>query len=118
MRADYRKLFPHGVQAMARLEQAVHEAPLDADLLELVRIRASQINGCAYCLAMHHRDARARGEHQTRLDIVAAWREADAGLFTAREQAALRWCEALTELPGTRTTPPWSPSSPRRRSPP
>ncbi|GAA2886001.1 carboxymuconolactone decarboxylase family protein [Streptomyces mexicanus] len=101
MRVDYRKLFPHGVQALARLEQAVHESPLDADLLELVRIRASQINGCAYCLAMHHRDARARGEHQTRLDIVAAWREADAGLFTPREQAALRWCEALTELPRT-----------------
>jgi AhpD family alkylhydroperoxidase len=101
MRVDYRTLFPHGVGAMLRLEQAVAGSGLEPELLELVRIRASQINDCAYCLAMHHRDARARGEHQTRLDIVAARRDADAGLFAPREQATLRWCEALTELPRT-----------------
>ncbi|MGX4688445.1 carboxymuconolactone decarboxylase family protein [Streptomyces sp. JNUCC 63] len=100
MRADYRKLFPSGVGAMLRLEQAVAGSGLEPELLELVRIRASQINGCAYCLAMHHRDARGRGEHQTRLDVVAAWREAEE-LFTTRERAALIWCEALTELPRT-----------------
>jgi len=99
MRVDYRKVFPEGVQALAGLEGAVRSATLEAELLELVRIRASQLNGCAYCLAMHNRDARARGEHQTRLDTVAAWREAP--YYTARERAALAWCEALTELPRT-----------------
>lgn len=97
MRIDYQKLFPAGVQAMVALEQAVRNSALEPGLLELVRVRASQINGCAYCLAMHNRDARARGEHQTRLDIVTAWRETP--FFTARERAALAWCEALTELP-------------------
>lgn len=97
MRVDYHKVFPGGVRAMAELERVVHAATLEPELLELVRIRASQINGCTYCLAMHNRDARARGEHQTRLDTVAAWREAP--YYTARERAALGWCEALTELP-------------------
>jgi AhpD family alkylhydroperoxidase len=99
MRVDYRKAFPAGFRAMAALERAVHESTLDPVLLELVKIRASQINGCTYCLAMHTRDARARGEHQTRLDTVAAWREAP--FFTGQERAALAWCEALTELPST-----------------
>ena len=97
MRVDYRKMFPGGTRAMAELERAVHSAALEPELLELVRIRASQLNGCTYCLAMHNRDARARGEHQTRLDTVAAWREAP--YYTARERAALAWCEALTDLP-------------------
>ncbi len=61
---------------MAELERAVRSAAVEPELLELVRVRASQINGCTYCLAMHNRDARAHGEHQTRLDTVAAWREA------------------------------------------
>ena len=99
MRVDYRKVFPEGVQAMVGLERAVRSAALEPELLELVRIRASQINDCTYCLAMHNRDARARGEHQTRLDTVAAWREAP--YYTARERAALAWCEALTELSRT-----------------
>jgi AhpD family alkylhydroperoxidase len=99
MRVDYRKAFPAGVRAMAELERAVGSAALEPELLELVRVRASQINGCTYCLAMHNRDARARGEHQTRLDTVAAWREAP--FFTTRERAALAWCEVLTELPRT-----------------
>jgi len=99
MRVDYRKVFPEGVQALAGLEHAVRSATLEPELLELVRVRASQINGCTYCLAMHNRDARARGEHQTRLDTVAAWPEAP--YYTARERAALAWCEALTNLPGT-----------------
>jgi AhpD family alkylhydroperoxidase len=92
MRVDYAKPFPEGMLVMAALESAVRSATL-------VRVRASQINGCTYCLAMHNRDARARGEHQTRLDTVAAWREAP--YYTARERAALAWCEALTELPRT-----------------
>jgi AhpD family alkylhydroperoxidase len=96
MRVDYQKLLPAGVQAMVALERAARSSTLEPTLLELVRIRASQINGCAYCLALHNRDARARGEHQTRLDTVAAWREAP--FFTDRERAALAWCETLTEL--------------------
>jgi len=96
MRVDYRVQFPKGVAALVRLEEAVRESPLEPALLELVRVRASQINGCAYCLAMHTRDARARGEHQVRLDTVAAWRETP--FFTERERAALAWCEFLTDL--------------------
>ena len=96
MRVDYRVQFPEGVAALVRLEEAVRESPLEPALLELVRVRASQINACAYCLAMHTRDARASGEHQVRLDTVAAWRETP--FFTEREQAALAWCESLTDL--------------------
>jgi len=96
MRVDYREQFPKGVAALVRLEEALDESPLEPALVELVRVRASQINGCAYCLAMHTRDARARGEHQVRLDTVAAWRETP--FFTEREQAALAWCECLTDL--------------------
>ena len=97
MRVNYPKEFPAGMRAMAELERAVRVSTLEPALLELVRVRASQINGCTYCLAMHNRDARARGEHQTRLDTVAAWQEAP--YYTARERAALAWCEALTALP-------------------
>jgi AhpD family alkylhydroperoxidase len=96
MRVDYQVQFPEGVAALVTLEAALRTSPLESALLELVRIRASQINGCAYCLAMHTRDARASGEHQVRLDTVAAWREAP--FFTGRERAALAWCESLTDL--------------------
>ena len=99
MRIDYREEFPAGVRAMAELERAVRGSTLEPGLLELVRVRASQVNGCTYCLAMHNRDARSRGEHQTRLDTLAAWREAP--YYTGRERAALAWCEALTELSRT-----------------
>ena len=97
MRVEYASKFPEGMRAMAGLERAVRSATLEPELLELVRIRASQLNGCTYCLAMHNRDARAHGERQSRLDTIAAWREAP--YYTARERAALAWCEALTELP-------------------
>jgi AhpD family alkylhydroperoxidase len=97
MRVDYYKVFPDGVRAMVELERATRSSTLEPELLELVRLRASQINGCTYCVAMHHRDARARDEHQTRLDTIGAWREAP--YYSARERAALAWCEALTELP-------------------
>jgi AhpD family alkylhydroperoxidase len=96
MRHNYRTLFPPGVKALSALEAAVRESPLEPELLELVKVRASQINECAYCLAMHLRDARAKGESQVRLDVVAAWRETP--FFTARERAALAWCESLTEM--------------------
>lgn len=98
-RVDYRAAFPEGLEALQRLEGALHRGRLEPALVELVKIRASQVNGCAYCLAMHTRDARARGESQVRLDTVAAWRETP--YFTERERAALGWCEALTDLPRT-----------------
>jgi len=97
VRLNYRKAFPEGFRALANLEASLHDSPLEPRLLELVEIRASQINGCAFCLAMHARDARAKGETQTRLDTLVAWRE--TSFFSARERAALAWCEALTELP-------------------
>jgi AhpD family alkylhydroperoxidase len=96
MRVDYRVQFPKGVAALVRLEEALRESALEPALLELVRVRASQINGCAYCLAMHTSDARARGEHQVRLDTVAAWRETP--FLTERDRAALAWRESLTDL--------------------
>ena len=79
---------------MAGLQAYVNQSGLESRLLELVKIRASQINGCAFCLAMHVRDARAQGEREERLDLLPAWREAP--LYTARERAALAWTEAVT----------------------
>lgn len=100
MRLDYRKAFPQGVRALHDLEAALRDSPLEPGLVELVKIRASQLNGCGYCLAMHLRDARARGESQVRLDTVSAWRETP--FFSDRERAALAWCESLTQLSQSR----------------
>ncbi|HSC02367.1 MAG TPA: carboxymuconolactone decarboxylase family protein [Solirubrobacteraceae bacterium] len=99
MRVDYSKAFPKGYAAMISLEAAVRSSGLEPLLLELIKLRASQINGCAYCLDMHSKDARARGEDEQRLHVLAAWREAP--FYSARERAALAWCEALTLLPQT-----------------
>jgi AhpD family alkylhydroperoxidase len=93
----YREL-PDGYRAMAALEEAVVKSGLDPLLLELVRTRVSQLNGCAFCLDMHQRDARAKGERQQRLDLLAAWREAPG--YDARERAALGLAEALTLVAG------------------
>ncbi|KAB2685595.1 MULTISPECIES: carboxymuconolactone decarboxylase family protein [Brucella/Ochrobactrum group] len=94
------KLAPKIMQVMVEAEKAVSEAGLEYSLYELVRIRASQINGCAYCIHMHTRDARKAGETEERLYLVAAWRESP--LFTPRERAALAWTEALTLIAQTR----------------
>ena len=96
-RADYRREAPEATAAMANLQAAVDRSMLDERLLELVKVRASQINGCAYCVDMHTKDARAMGEDEQRLHLVAVWREAPC--YTPRERAALAWCEALTLLP-------------------
>jgi AhpD family alkylhydroperoxidase len=96
MRVDYRRIFPEAAQAMGGLEQAVRDSSLEPALLELVRMRASQLNGCAYCLDMHSKDARARGESEQRLYVLSAWQEAP--FYSERERAALAWCEALTLL--------------------
>lgn len=84
---------------MSALEEVVRSSTLEPELLELVKLRASQINGCAYCVDMHTKDARAIGEDEQRLHLVAVWREAP--VFSARERAALDWTEALTKLPET-----------------
>src|SRR5438067_9246855 len=82
------------IHAMLGLERQIQKAGLDSGLLDLVRMRASQINGCAYCLDMHSKDARANGETEQRLYGLAAWRETP--YYSARERAALEWTEALT----------------------
>jgi AhpD family alkylhydroperoxidase len=99
-RIDLMHVNPGIIRAMLGLERQVREAGLDETLLHLVVMRASQINGCAYCLDMHSKDARAAGETEQRLYGLEAWREAP--YYTARERAALEWTEALTLVADTR----------------
>jgi AhpD family alkylhydroperoxidase len=87
------------MKVMLDFEARTRASGLEQSLMELVKIRASQINGCAYCLHMHTREARAYGETEERLHLLSAWRESP--LFTPRERAALAWTEALTLLPQT-----------------
>jgi AhpD family alkylhydroperoxidase len=82
-------------QAVLGMERYVRSSGLDKPLYELIKIRASQLNGCAYCLDMHHHDARAGGEDQRRLDVLSAWQEAPE-LYTDRERAALALTDAVT----------------------
>ena len=96
MRIDYRRVFPAAIEAMAGLEQAVRASSLDPELLEMVKLRASQLNGCGYCVDMHTKDASAIGVDPQRLHLVVAWREAPC--YSERERAALAWCETLTLL--------------------
>ena len=86
-------------QAMVALETAIAESGLEMSLIELIKTRVSQINGCAFCLHMHVTDAVKAGETHMRLHLLSAWRE--SSLFTPRERAALAWAEALTLLPQT-----------------
>jgi AhpD family alkylhydroperoxidase len=90
------KTSPELYDAMMALSNAAAK-DIDAELGELIKIRASQINHCAFCLDMHTRDARKHGVSEQKLDVLAAWAEAD-GLFTERERAALALTEAITEL--------------------
>jgi len=96
-RLDYKHASPDAFKAMLHVEQQVHRSGLEESLLELVKTRASQINGCAWCLDMHTKDARARGETEQRLYLLTAWREAP--FYSERERAALAWTEALTQIP-------------------
>ncbi len=91
---------PEMIAAMTALETAVVSSGLEHSLIELVKTRASQINGCAFCIHMHTRDARAHGESEERLYLLAAWWE--SSLFTPREKAALTWTDSLTLLAQTR----------------
>ncbi|AXE92442.1 AhpD family alkylhydroperoxidase [Paraburkholderia terricola] len=93
-RLDFYKANPAAIKALMGVEQQVGKSALEKSLTELVRLRASQINGCAYCVDMHTTDARKGGESERRLATVVVWRETP--FFTDRERAALEWTEALT----------------------
>jgi AhpD family alkylhydroperoxidase len=98
-RLDYFAAAPEVMKAMVGLEGAVVTSGLEKGLIELVKTRASQINGCAYCIDMHTRDALKGGETPTRLFLLDAWREAP--FYTPRERAALAWTDALTLISET-----------------
>ena len=93
-RLNMMKTSPGAYKAMLGLEQYLHSSGLDVKLLHLIKLRASQINGCAYCIDMHWKDLRAAGETEQRLYGLDAWREAN--YYTDRERAALEWTESVT----------------------
>ncbi len=93
-RLDPRKAAPEAYRAMLALESAVRATGLESSLLDLIKLRASQINGCAFCIDMHSKDLRAEGESEERLYLLDAWREAP--FYSDRERAALAWTEAIT----------------------
>ena len=95
-RLRYGKAFPEGLHALMNLGKVIHESGLEPSLQELVKTRASQINGCAYCIDMHTKDARAAGETEQRLYALSAWQE--TSFYTPRERAALAWTEAITNI--------------------
>ena len=95
-RLKYAKVFPEGINALLHLGKVITASGLEPSLLELVKTRASQLNGCAYCIDMHTKDARAAGETEQRLYALSAWSETP--FFTPRERAALAWTEALTNI--------------------
>jgi AhpD family alkylhydroperoxidase len=95
-RIDFYTASPDALKAMMALETAVSKLPLEKSLIELVKLRASQINGCAFCIDMHTADAIKDGETPRRLFAVTAWREAP--FFTNRERAALAWTESMTQV--------------------
>jgi AhpD family alkylhydroperoxidase len=99
-RIDLTKVGGTSLQAMLTLEHSMRKTSrLEPAIIELVKLRASQINGCAYCLDMHSKDARANGETEQRIYVLDAWREAP--FYTERERAALAWTEALTKVSET-----------------
>jgi AhpD family alkylhydroperoxidase len=95
-RLDYARVAPEAVRAQRGLETYIRGCGLEHSLLELVKVRASMINGCAYCVDMHTKDARFAGETEQRLYAVSVWHETP--FFTPRERAALRWTDALTVI--------------------
>ncbi len=99
-RLDFRRSSPEGAKAMSGLHGFVRGCGLETSLLELVKLRASQINGCAHCIDMHTKELRAMGEDEQRLYLLDAWRESP--FYSERERAALGWCEAVTRIAETR----------------
>ncbi len=98
-RIHYTKVSPRAFQALLDLEKYLHECGLEEHLLLLIKLRASQINGCAYCLDMHWKDLRAIGENEQRLYSLDAWRESP--YYSDRERAALAWTESVTRVSET-----------------
>ena len=98
-RMNYFQAAPDTIKALTALETQIQSSGLEQSLIELVKTRASQINGCAFCINMHTQDARKRGETEQRLYLLDAWREAP--LYTDRERAALAWTEAVTLISET-----------------
>ena len=98
-RMNFFKAAPDTIKALVAVEDQVKASGLEHSLIELVKTRASQINGCAYCVDMHTTDARKAGETEQRLYLLNAWRESP--LYTDRERAALAWTEALTLISET-----------------
>ncbi len=98
-RMHYYKAAPEGVKALRNVTDYLKTCGLESGLLHLVYLRASQINGCAYCVDMHTREALRDGEQEKRLHLVVTWRE--SSLFSERERAALAWAEAVTRLEQT-----------------
>ena len=96
---DYFKCAETGFKPLIALEAAIKSSPLEPKLLHLIKLRASQINGCAYCIHMHTSEALRDGETQLRLHMLVAWRESP--LYSSRERAALIWTEALTRVAET-----------------
>ena len=101
-RLNPREAAPDAMNAMSRLHGFVRNCGLEHTLLELVKLRASQMNGCAWCMDMHTKELRAAGETEQRLYLLSAWRECP--FYTPRERAALAWTEALTSLGGGQVT--------------
>lgn len=95
-RLDYTKASPEAFKAMVQMEGVVRRSGIDPKLLELIKIRASQLNGCAYCIDMHTKDARLKGETEQRIYALDAWIETP--FFTEKERAALAWTEAITNI--------------------
>jgi AhpD family alkylhydroperoxidase len=95
-RLDYSKTVPEAAEILRKLESYLRKTSLEPELVELVKLRASQINGCAFCIDMHTKDARSRGESEQRLYGVSAWREAP--FYDERERAALAWAESVTTV--------------------
>ncbi|WP_367718511.1 carboxymuconolactone decarboxylase family protein [Nitratireductor sp. GISD-1A_MAKvit] len=95
-RLNYAKAAPKLIGAVLNLKKAIDDSGLDRGLIHLVNLRASQINGCSYCVDMHTREARRDGESEQRVHLVSAWRESP--LYTDRERAALAWTERLTKI--------------------
>ena len=101
-RLNYAKIAPKAFQAMLAISEVAKKTGLEESLLYLVDTRASQINGCAFCIDMHIRDAKAAGETDDRINLLTAWREVD--VYTPRERAALAWTERLTRLADAHVT--------------
>lgn len=101
LRLRYFDLSPELMNGIRAVKKGLEKSPLGLDLIELVYLRISQVNGCAFCLMMHARCLRERGEKEQRIDALSGWRA--SSLFTPRERAALTWSDALTDIARTAT---------------